>query len=318
MVINKLAILILSFNGKNLLNRCLKSVQKQKYKDFDIFLIDNGSTDGTVSWVKKNFTNIKIIQIKENLGFTGGYNFGFKYLEDKKYFYEYYFVLSNDVVCDSILLKKCLNIFNKDSSIGIVSPAILNEKFIIDSCGYKLPLITGTPISHLGGVKYKRKNINYETFWVSGCSFIIRVDVLKRVNYFDDYFAYYEDVSLCWKVINQNYKIISCLSTYSIHLGSQTFGISSLPFFLSEKNRIIAYWQNLSYIAFIFLLPILIISRLFLITINYVSGNIFIVKTKGLFSGLVSFGKFNKNNRFSLSKDINAIKRSMLVKLYKK
>jgi len=74
----KVSIIILNWNGKKYLNGCLASILDQKYPNYDIILVDNGSTDDSVEFVKKRYPEVKIIELDKNYGVPGGYNIGIR------------------------------------------------------------------------------------------------------------------------------------------------------------------------------------------------------------------------------------------------
>src|SRR3989338_3853888 len=116
----KLSVVVLNWNGKQYLNNCLGSLSKQNYKDFEVILVDNGSTDGSVDYVRKNFPKARVIENKKNLGFTIGNNIGIEKSKGR-----YVFILNNDTKLDKSCLKELVNVMDSNKKIGMVSAKML-------------------------------------------------------------------------------------------------------------------------------------------------------------------------------------------------
>ena len=114
---------ILTYNGENLIEQCLKSVLNQTYPNIEILVIDNASTDRTVEEIrnpKHEIRNIRVIENKENLGFAAGHNLGIR--ESRG---EYVLCLNQDVVLDKDFLKYGVEAMEKDGEIGSVQGKLL-------------------------------------------------------------------------------------------------------------------------------------------------------------------------------------------------
>lgn len=75
---DKVAVVLVNYNGEKYCKKCIDSIMNQTYPDIDIIFVDNASGDGSVSMVKKEFPHVKVMALKENMGFTGGNNIGIK------------------------------------------------------------------------------------------------------------------------------------------------------------------------------------------------------------------------------------------------
>lgn len=301
MVKKRLAVLVLNYNGKKFLTACFNSLRQQTSGDFDVFLIDNGSSDDSVVFTRTNFRKIRILRLKTNGGYVGAYNYAFEVLEKRRTRYEYYLLLNNDTVSDKRMIEEIIKTFQLSDNIGMVVPAIVRENFIIDSCGSKLLFPTVTPSGNLHGQKYHRLNKRYSCFWGSGCALAIRRSLLKKIGYFENYFGYFEDIYLCWRAINSHYMVAATLGSYVVHSGGRTYP-SLQQSYLCEKNRIICCWQNLSLPFFLITLPPLLLSRLFLLT-RSLSFKQALVKVQGILSGMLALRKFKRCGQ-SLKQDL--------------
>ena len=111
-----IAIAILNWNGKYWLEKFLPNVLEHS-KQAQVYVIDNASTDDSVSFVKENFPQVKIIINKSNSGFTGGYNQGLKFINE-----EIYCLLNSDVEVTPNWLDPIISLFQKDKNIAVIQP----------------------------------------------------------------------------------------------------------------------------------------------------------------------------------------------------
>ncbi|MFC1709535.1 glycosyltransferase family 2 protein, partial [Candidatus Omnitrophota bacterium] len=134
----KVSIIILNWNGLSDTIECLESVRKINYSCYDVIVVDNGSTDGSQEEIKKSFTEATLLENKENLGYAEGNNIGIRYALNNKA--EYICILNNDVAVDSNFLMNLVQVANKDNSIGILGPTVLeyDDPEIIYSKGIRI------------------------------------------------------------------------------------------------------------------------------------------------------------------------------------
>lgn len=113
----KISIMVLNWNGKKYLKDCFTSLENQTYSNFEIVLIDNGSKDGSLEYVKSNFPEVKILALGKNLGFAEGNNKGIKSAKGK-----YVFILNNDTKVDKNCLEKLVEVAESDDRTGMWAP----------------------------------------------------------------------------------------------------------------------------------------------------------------------------------------------------
>ena len=138
----KVAIIIVNWNGHKLLNDCFYAVYSQTYQNFDVYFVDNGSKDNSVSFVLENFPKTKIIKLKYNTGFAKGNNEGIKEaFKDKNI--NYIVCLNNDTIVEKNWLEELIKTAEGDEQIGAVSSkAYFNDNVTIQNAGlefYKTP-----------------------------------------------------------------------------------------------------------------------------------------------------------------------------------
>jgi GT2 family glycosyltransferase len=260
----KIAIVILNWNGKKLLETFLPSVIEYS-KEATIYVADNASTDDSISYVKSNFPNVSIIKNNENGGYAKGYNDALKYVKE-----DILCLLNNDVEVTKNWLLPIFETFRDEQNTAIVQPKLLdynNKNYFeyagaaggfIDKFGY--PYCRGrifNTIEKDTGQYNDRTNI----FWASGACLFIRNRVFKELNGLDNnFFAHMEEIDLCWRAKNLGYDIKYIGDSTIYHVGGATLSNANpKKTFLNFRNSLFALTKNAQGVLFF-----LIISRLVL------------------------------------------------------
>ena len=203
----KINILILNWNGKNILDNCIKSIRSSTYDNFFITIIDNGSNDNSI---KKYFhdEDIEVLKNKKNLGYAKGYNRAFKKILNKKD--DYYLILNNDTILLPDTIEKLMNSLRKYGKLNIYSPKILNSNNNrLWFAGGRINFLSSIPY-HIG-IDSDESNITYktkQTSFVSGCCMLVNNKIINLLNGFNEsYKMYFEDVDFCLRAKKYN---ISC------------------------------------------------------------------------------------------------------------
>ena len=260
-----LAIVILNWNGKAWLEKFLPNVIENS-GEAAIFIIDNASTDDSVSYLKDSFPSINIVLNQKNLGFAGGYNEGLKSIN-----YEFYCLLNSDVEVTQNWIDPVLNIFESDPSISAVQPKILdyNRRDYFEFAGAGGGLIDNLGYPFCRGRIFEKieKDLGQyddetEIFWASGCCFFIRSKDFWELNGFDArFFAHQEEIDLCWRLKNSGKKIFYTGKSTVYHVGGGTLNKqSSQKTFLNIRNNMSMLLKNLPAES----LPSVLLSRLVL------------------------------------------------------
>ena len=245
----KLAIVILNWNGKKLLEQFLPSVI-QHSKDAEIYVADNASTDSSVTFIKTNYPEITIIQNKENGGYAKGYNDALKHIEA-----DVFCLLNSDVEVTKNWLNPIINTFNKEVNTAIIQPKILDYKNkdyfeyagaaggFIDKYGY--PYCRGRIFNTLEKDK-GQYNDTTEIFWASGACLFIKNAVFKALNGFDKhFFAHMEEIDLCWRAKNLGYSIKYVGASTIFHVGGATLkNTNPKKTFLNFRNSLFTLTKN--------------------------------------------------------------------------
>ena len=245
----KTAVVILNWNGQKLLKQFLPSVI-QHSKESKIYVIDNASTDGSVQYLKSNYSAVEIIQLNENLGYAGGYNKGLQDVEE-----DIFILLNNDVQVTENWLNPILSTFENHKDIAVIQPKILdfNKPDYFEYAGaaggfidaYAYPYCRGRIFSTLEKDEGQYDN-NLEIFWASGACFAIKRQVFDEENGFDEtYFAHQEEIDLCWRIKNRDYKVWFCYESRVYHLGGGTLkNLNPKKTYLNFRNSLYNIIKN--------------------------------------------------------------------------
>ncbi len=247
----RVAVVLLNWNGEEVLKRFLPSVMSNiSYNDYDIIIADNGSTDNSLAFLKSNYPTLRVIALDSNYGYAEGYNRALKEVDA-----EYYLLLNTDVELKSDPIPPMLSILDNNKTVGAVMPKILshrNPTFFeyagaaggyIDKFGF--PFCRGRIISTVEEDR-GQYNTTEEVFWASGAALMIRSSLFWSLEGFDSsFFAYMEEIDLCWRAKNMGYKIVCCCDSEVYHLGAATLGSDS-PFklYLNYRNTLYMLHKN--------------------------------------------------------------------------
>ncbi|MEM2618598.1 MAG: glycosyltransferase family 2 protein [Candidatus Hadarchaeales archaeon] len=259
------SIVILNYNGKEFVDRCLHSVLNTDYPNFEVIFVDNASTDRSLEHAKKKFGHdprLKFVANDKNYGFAGGNNIGLDHACG-----EYIVFLNNDTQVDSNWLSELIQVMDSDSSIGAAQSKLLmmHDPKRIDACGLML-----TPYGILlergsGEVDSGQYDETAEIFAAKGAAIAVKREVLNEVGPFDkDYFVFSEDVDLCWRIWLRGYRVVLVPKSIVFHEMAGTLSqLQSRPRPYWDKwykNTLVTFLKNLSlkYLARIFLAFVLV------------------------------------------------------------
>lgn len=223
----KVFAIVLNFNSKEHIVKCLRSLSQLSIKNFKPIIVDNNSTDGSVEMVKKQFRKIKIIQNKNNLGYAKGNNLGIKYALKNNA--DYIFLLNPDTTLENNAINELLYAMEANARIGIAGPKIYTKNGRIWSCGGEIDKkrYTGGLIG-FGGKDHGQYDQEAEVGFISGTAMFIRRVVFEKVGLLPhDYFLYYEDVDFCLKAKQAGFKIYLIPHSIAYHDWSSAVGKKS-------------------------------------------------------------------------------------------
>jgi len=263
------SVIILNYNGVSSLHdnlfRFLRQVLETDYQNFEVILVDNGSTDGSFDALRHNFAqmkNIKLVALKENVGYAKANNIGCKFADPAS---RYFVFLNNDVMVTQQWLQYLVSNIEKDTCIGAIGGKIMQfrEKNMIDSAGGYLDFL---------GYIYGRRGIltdvttMRDVFFVFGSAIMVRRNVFERIGGFQEqFFLGYEEIDLCWRIWISGFKVKYVPQIIGFHVGSATTKSipNSVMIFHATKNRLFTLFSNyelkniIKYVGFIIVINIL-------------------------------------------------------------
>ncbi|MDO8515114.1 MAG: glycosyltransferase family 2 protein [bacterium] len=211
------SIIIVNWNGKKWLKKCLDSLKSQTYKNFEIIMVDNASTDDSVAYVKKNYPEVSIYQ-SENKGFGHGCNLGA--IKAKG---EFLMFFNEDMYVDKNFLEIYVQEYEKIEKkelVGTIGCSIASYNKIIPECAKKM---YGFGIDLMGAPMLNKKPD--KIFHNTGCPlFISRLLFIKIGGFCENIFIYSEDIDICWRLNIYGYKHYFLKDTAIYHYGGGVMG----------------------------------------------------------------------------------------------
>lgn len=200
-------IVIVNWNGYSDTKECLESLENVTYKNYKVALVDNGSRNNQADRLKKQFSKIRLLKNTQNTGFSFANNQGIRQALKEKA--KYILLLNNDTTVKKDFLDILVNYAENNNYQGVLTPKILyfgSNK--VWAMGGKLSCLTSIP-KMIGQGKNSNRFIDIiEPDYASGCAFFVNTKVIKEVGPLDnDYFAYYEDTDLSFRIKKAGYSI---------------------------------------------------------------------------------------------------------------
>jgi len=244
----RIAVVVLNYNGLRWLPNCLSSVARTDYPNLDFYLVDNGSVDGSVDYVQKNFPWVKIIRHARNFGFAEGYNRAIKRIEA-----DYVLLLNSDtVVLNPSWVERLLDVARKDSKTVAVACKMVSmeEHSRLDSVGgMGIPFWRG--FVDIGRGERDRGQYDhggFQPFAFCGGAALIKRDVLMRLGGFDGrFFLYVEDVDLSWRLRLLGYRVGFAPNARVAHYFSGSAGskaVDARKLYYCHRNLLRAILKN--------------------------------------------------------------------------
>lgn len=210
-----ISIIIVSFNTKDILRKCLSSVfSKKSGRAYEVFVIDNNSSDGSSQMLKDEFTTVNLIKSKENLGFAKANNQVLKRIKSK-----YVFLLNPDAEVIDDAIDKMIDFMERNNDVGILGPKLLNEDGslqkeraafpgLFDQILLLLKLHRTPKLNKFVYPDYDYEK-NSEAEHLMGSALMVRKKVFDEIGYFDeDFFVWFEEVDLEKRAKEAGWKIV--------------------------------------------------------------------------------------------------------------
>ena len=271
------SVVIVNFNRRDLLDPCLESLWNQTFRDFDVIVVDNGSSDGSVEFLRKN-SRVQTVELASNHGFSGGCNAGIRQAQGR-----YIATLNNDAEAEPRWLEELVRAMETHPEAGMCASKILfhADRRRIDKAAH---LIYWDGLNHgrgSGEPDTGQYEVMGEALFPDGAAALYRREMLDQVGLFDEsFFAYGDDADLGLRGRLAGWTCIYVPKAIVFHIHSATAGeFSGLKAFLIERNRFFVAVK-------LFPLPLLLVSPLFTILrfAFHAYGALFMVGSSGQFA----------------------------------
>ena len=247
----KVAIVILNWNGEQMLRRFLPSVLQHSENFADIVVADNASTDASLALLEKEFPTVRTIVLDRNYGFAEGYNRALNQVEN-----EYYVLLNSDVEVTEGWLDTLVSFMDSHPEAAACQPKLLAEHDhtlfeyagasggYIDRYGY--PFCRGRLFESVEKDEGQYDDV-CEVMWATGACLMIRRTDYWRVDGLDGrFFAHNEEIALCWRLCNLGRKIYCVPQSHVFHVGGGTLPKGNpMKTFLNFRNNLTMLYKNL-------------------------------------------------------------------------
>lgn len=247
----KCSVIILNWNGEQVLSRYLPSVVENTCNDnYEIVVADNGSTDNSITLLQDRFPDVRVLAFDTNNGFAEGYNQAIKDIHS-----EYVVLLNSDVEVTNNWLSPILSYMDEHQDIAAAQPKVLSDRNrsyfehagaaggYMDALAY--PYCRGRMLSYI-----EQDNGQYDSiadiFWATGACLIIRTEIFKSVGGLDsDFFAHMEEIDLCWRLNSRGHRIVCIPQSIVYHLGGASLAYDNpRKTYLNFRNNLLMVFKN--------------------------------------------------------------------------
>ena len=247
----KIAIVILNWNGAQMMRRFLPSVLKYSSDDATVYVADNASTDDSVQMLKEQFPECKLILLDKNWGFAEGYNKALAQIDA-----EYYLLLNSDIEVTQDWLKPMLRYMEEHQEVAACQPKLLSEANremfeyagasggFLDRFGY--PFCRGRVFETIEEDRGQYDSAA-DVLWATGAALFVRARIYKEVGGLDSrFFAHNEEIDLCWRMRIMGYRIVCLPESHIYHVGGGTLPKGNpMKTYLNFRNNLTMLYKCL-------------------------------------------------------------------------
>jgi len=254
-------VVIPHLKGREMLRRCLEAVLQTRGSDFEILVVDDGSTDGSSEMVGRNFPDVRLVRNKTTLGFAAACNAGIRASQGR-----YVALLNDDAMVTPGWLAPLVHALESDSSVAAVQPKILSlhDPARFDYSGgaggemdiYGYPFVRGRLFETIEEDTGQYDSIR-PCFWATGAAVIFRCSALDQVGLFEErFFAHMEEIDLCWRLHWAGYTVLAVPEAVVHHQTAGTLATDSLrKMMLNHRNSLLMLLRNHTLSALLWVLP---------------------------------------------------------------
>lgn len=242
--------IILNWNGRAYLEQFMPSVMATDYPNFHVLVVDNGSTDDSLDFLRAHYPQVELLPLDKNHGFTTGNNLALPHVKTP-----YYVLLNNDVEVDPGWLTPMVQLMDRDAKVAAVQPKLLSfqDPTMFEYAGAAGGFIDVLAYPFSRGRLFETNEPDtgqYETeaeiFWTTGACMLVRKSVTDQIGLFEDrFFAHMEEIDFCWRAQNFGHKVMYTPHAKAWHLGGGTLPKSNpRKTFLNAHNSLATMVKN--------------------------------------------------------------------------
>jgi len=241
--VKMVTVIVPNWNGFKFIGPCLKSLYKSLYKNYEVVVVDNGSSDGSVEFIEENYPDAKLVKLKKNIGFAGACNRGIKESSG-----DYIFLVNNDVEVEPDYIKELAAFLEENQGYSMATGKMLKyyKRSYFDAAGDCLS-VSGAPTNRGHDSEDQGQFDKPEdVFGVCAGASLYRRSLFDEIGYFDeDFFAYIEDVDLDIRSLLAGHKAKYLSRVRCYHHGGATIGaLSPRHVFFTNRNKIFLIIKN--------------------------------------------------------------------------
>jgi GT2 family glycosyltransferase len=259
-------IIIPHFKRRDMLERCLDSLEKTSYPSMSILVVDNGGSQAGLVFLVKRYRNARLLRLPENRGYAGGCNEGLKHSSA-----DYVVFMNDDTEHDPLWLDSLVSAALEDKDIGALQPKILSLKDykkgkkvfeyaggaggMIDRMGY--PWCLGRTFTTIEADRGQYDG-EQDIFWASGVAMFVKRSVAEELGGFDEeFFMQMEEVDLSWRMKLAGYPVRSVPSSIILHEGGASLsGGTAEKIYFNHRNNVAMLLKNRSLAGLLWVIPL--------------------------------------------------------------
>ena len=258
----RVTVVIPNWNGRDLLGPCLESLYRQEFQDFHTIVVDNGSSDESIPFIREHYPKVTVTRFEENRGFSAAVNAGIAASGSP-----YICLLNNDTEVDEVWLETLVNALAADPQAGSAASKVLffSDPSSVNSAGDEFSLF---------GVAYQRRLMQGDTdlfnqaqyvFSACGAAALYRRELFEKIGLFDEsFFAYQEDVDFGFRSQLAGYRCLYVPDAVVYHKYHSTSSkVANLSMHLRERNKYFVLIKNLPAFFFLLCLPLFLLHEAF-------------------------------------------------------
>ncbi|NLZ81728.1 MAG: glycosyltransferase family 2 protein [Clostridiales bacterium] len=240
----EVTVIVPNYNGMKFIDTCLAALEQQSIKDFKTLVIDNGSSDGSIEFIRTKYPKVHLVERGENYGFSNAVNTGIQMADTP-----YVILLNNDTQVEELFVEELVKAIKKNPKCFSCSSKMLHfiERHLLDDAG-DLYTVVGWQFQRGVGRLETKYNKAVKVFSACAGAAIYRRQVFEKIGYFDEgHFAYLEDIDVGYRARIYGYENMFCPSARVYHVGSGTSGSKYNEFKvkLSVRNSVYLNYKNM-------------------------------------------------------------------------